>query len=302
MMGELRLGGGHPPLVLEPGRPALMGIVNATPDSFSDRQGPKALDELLERALALHLDGAKIVDVGGESGRTDRPAVGEDEESARIVPLVERLAQEGLAVSVDTWRAGPAHAALEAGAAMINDVSALADPRLADLCAARGAALVVTHTRVAPKVKGYPAYPDVVADVAQLLVECCQRARAAGVPAEALLLDPGVDLAKTPAESVAVLRRLDALEALGRPLLLAVSRKDFLGAITGRPPASRGPATLAALEPALDCPAAVVRVHDVAAAADFLRVRAALRGEAEVDGGPLVESLRRQAAGASHGR
>lgn len=117
---KLALPGGA--LELEPGRPELMGIVNATPDSFSDRQRPKALDELVERAIALRAAGARIVDVGGESGRTDRPAVTEDEEIARIVPLVERLVDEQVAVSVDTWRPGPAQAALDAGAAMVNDV------------------------------------------------------------------------------------------------------------------------------------------------------------------------------------
>ena len=281
-------------LQLTPGSPALMGIVNAGPDSFSDPGGHEDPGRLAERALALVREGAEIVDVGGESGRTDRAAVPEAAEANRIVRVVRRLAREGVAVSVDTWRAGPAAAALEAGAAMINDVSGLAEPALASLCADAGAALVITHTRAAPKTKAFPAYEDVVADVVALLGERATQAVEAGVAQDALLLDPGLDLAKTPAQSVEVLRRLPELYGLGLPLLLAVSRKDFVGVITGRPPGKRGAGTLAALEPALDAPGAVVRVHDVAGARDFIGVRAALRGEAPVASEPLAEDLRRE--------
>ena len=277
------------------GAPLVMGIVNATPDSFSDRQGPKQLDELAARAFALAEQGADIIDVGGESGRTDKAAVSEDEEAERIVPLVRRLAGAGIAVSVDTWRAGPARAALDAGAAMLNDVSGLAEPALAAMCADSGAALVITHTRAEPKTKAFPGYDDVVADVAALLAERAATAIEAGVAREALVLDPGIDLAKTPAESIEVLNRLPELYGLERPLLLAVSRKDFVGAVTGRAPAERGAGTLAALEPALAAPAAIVRVHDVAAAVDFLAVRRALLGRETLDGGGLAEDLRREA-------
>ena len=279
------------------GAPLVMGIVNATPDSFSDRQGPKDPGELAERAFALVDQGADLVDVGGESGRTDRAAVSEAEEAERIVPLVRRLAGAGVAVSVDTWRAGPAEAALDAGAAMLNDVSGLAEPALASMCARSGAALVITHTRAAPKTKAFPDYDDVVADVAALLAERSATALEAGVPREALVLDPGIDLAKTPAESVQVLGRLPELYALERPLLLAVSRKDFVGAVTGRSPADRGAGTLAALEPALAAPAAIVRVHDVAAAVDFIAVRRALLGLDAPRAGGLREDLRREAGG-----
>lgn len=284
-------------LDLPAGAPALMGIVNATPDSFSDVQGAKPLDLLLARALELVAAGAAIVDVGGESGRTDRAAVSVDEEAARVVPLVRRLAGEGVAVSVDTWRAPVARAALDAGAVLINDVSALSDPEVARACAATGAGLVVTHTRVAPKTKAFPDYDDVVADVVELLGARAGVARAHGVGGDQLLLDPGLDLAKTPAESVEVLRRLGELEPLERPLLLAISRKDFVGALTGRSPRERDAGTLGALEPALAAAAgAVVRVHDVRAAADFLAVRAALRGAAAPPPGPLDDRLRRESA------
>lgn len=287
---------------LDLAEPALMGIVNATPDSFSDPPGRRSPGDLERRALELVAEGADIVDVGGESGRTDRPPVSEDEEAERVVGLVERLVGAGLCVSVDTWRAGPARAALEAGAAMVNDVSGLADPALAELCARHGAALVITHTRARPKTKAFPAYADVVEDVAALLAERCELAVGAGAPREALLLDPGLDLAKRPDESIELLRRLPELERLGRPLLLAVSRKDFVGALTGRAPAERGAGTLGAVEPALDLAGAVLRVHDVAATADFLRVRRALRGEAEAPAPELTEPLRREERSAGAAR
>jgi len=268
-----------------------MGIVNATPDSFSDGQRPKGLEELVQRAQRLVAEGAEIIDVGGESGRTDRPPVTEAEEAARIVPLVERLAAGGITVSVDTWRLEPARAALGAGAAMVNDVSALADPAVAELCAEHGAGLVISHTRAAPKVKDFGRYADVVADVIALLRDRARAARDLGVDEDSLVLDPGLDLAKTPQQSVQLLRRLFELEDLGRPLLLAISRKDFIGAVTGRRPADRGAGTLGAIEPALNVPGAVLRVHDVAATADFLSVRRALLGDSERLDAPLEAEL-----------
>jgi dihydropteroate synthase len=138
------------------GRPLLMGIVNAGPDSFSD-PGPRSLEELTDRARGMTAEGAALVDVGGESGRTDRPAISEEEEIGRVVPLVEALAREGVLVSVDTWRAPVARAAIQAGAAMINDVSALSDPGVARACAESGAALVVTHTRIPSSSCSIPA-------------------------------------------------------------------------------------------------------------------------------------------------
>jgi dihydropteroate synthase len=263
--------------------PLLMGIVNATPDSFSDPQGEKTLDALVARAHGLAEDGAAIIDVGGESGRTDRPVVPVEEEQARVVGLIERLAADGLRVSVDTWRAPVARAALAAGASMVNDVSGLSDVEVADACAAAGAELVITHTRVPPKVKGFPEYGDVVADVIQLLRERAALAGEHGVGEDQLIFDPGIDIAKTPAESIEVLRRLPEVAELGRPLLVAVSRKDFVGALTGRGPASRDAGTLAALGIAADAGARILRVHDVAGARDYLAVRSALSNGAARD-------------------
>ena len=266
------------------GRPLLMGVVNATPDSFSDAGELPDLEARVARGAALLRDGADLLDVGGESARGDRPPVGAEEEIERVTGVVERLCALGATVSVDTYKPPVAAAAIEAGAVLVNDVSGLRDTALADVCARAGAGLVLMHTRVAPKgtLLDPGAYDDVVADVAAFLRERMDVARAHGVDDEQLLLDPGPDFAKTPAQTVAVLRRLDVLHALGRPVLLAISRKDVIGAITGRPPTERLAGTLAALGEGVDAGAAVLRVHDVAAARDFLAVREVLRGEREL--------------------
>jgi dihydropteroate synthase len=264
-------------LELQPAQPLIMGIVNASPESFSGDGGAG-----LEHALALREAGADLIDVGGESGVTGVDPLDPAVEAERILPLVEQLAAQGVPVSVDTFKPAVARAALGAGAVMINDVSGLRDPDLAAACAETGAALVVMHTRAEPKVKEFPGYEDVAADVVAFLEEKIDIARARGVEDDQIVLDPGPDFAKTPAETVAVLRALPALTALGRPVLLAVSRKDFVGALTGRPPRERLGGTLAAIAAGVDAGAAILRVHDVAAVADFLAVRAALRGESEV--------------------
>ncbi len=261
--------------------PLLMGIVNATPDSFSDAGDHPDLEA---RAVELLEAGADLIDVGGETASGHHPAVSAEEEIARVVPLIERIAGLGARVSVDTYKPEVAEAAIAAGAVLVNDVSGLRDPALADLCARTGAGLVVMHTRVAPKATlldpGH--YDDVVADVTGFLHERMAVAIARGVDPEQLLLDPGPDFAKTPAQTVAVLRRLEDVLALGRPVMLAISNKDFVGAVTGRPPRERLAGTLAAVAHGLEAGAHVLRIHDVAAAADFLRVRAALRGDLEL--------------------
>jgi dihydropteroate synthase len=279
-------------------RPWLMGIVNASPDSFSDAGAYPDLDARLARARELLRAGADIIDVGGESGITQRPPVAAAEEIGRVVPLIERIGRElGALVSVDTYKPAVAEAAIAAGAVVVNDVSGLRDPELADVCARTGAALVLMHTRAAPKQRLQDAdlYDDIVADVLAFLAERMEVALERGVRAEQLILDPGPDFAKTPAQTITLLRRLDELHALGRPLLLAVSRKDFVGALTGRGPRERLAGTLAALGHGVDAGAHVLRVHDVAQAADFLAVRAALRGEAEIDPGLVLDDAVRHA-------
>ena len=284
----MRLRAGRHRLELEAGRPLLMGILNASPDSFSDAGDHPTPAAQVGRAFELRAAGAAIIDIGGESAVGGRPPVAEQEEIARVVPLVERVAGElDVLVSVDTHKPAVAAAAVAAGAGMVNDVSGLRDPGVAEVCARSGAALVVMHTRVEPKgtLLDPGLYPDVVADVRAFLAEKLALARERGVAEEQLVLDPGPDFAKTPAQTVAVLRELGALAELGRPLLLAASRKDFLGAITGRGPRERGAGTLAALAEGADAGAHILRVHDVAAAADFLAVRAVLRGERVLEPG-----------------
>jgi dihydropteroate synthase len=270
-------------LELEAGRPLLMGIVNANPDSFSDAVRLDSLAAQVSHALALVGDGAQIIDVGGESGVTYTGVSPDEVECERVVPLVRALVAEGVTVSVDTWKATVAERVLDAGAHIVNDTSGLADPRLAELAAAAGAALVVMHTRAAPKQEGFPDYEgDVRGDVMRFLAERCALAVSHGLDDEQLIVDPGPDFAKRPAESVEVMADLRSLQELDRPVLAAISRKYFVGAITGRPPQERLAGTLAALGEAVDAGAAIARLHDVREAADFLAVRAVLRGEREM--------------------
>ncbi len=267
-------------------RPWLMGIVNATPDSFSDAGLEQTVEARVKLAARLLADGADLIDIGGESGVTNRPPIEPDEEISRVVPLIERVVRElGARVSVDTYKPAVAQAAIAAGASIVNDVSGLRDPALADVCAETGAGLVLMHTIAPPKQKLLDPGLDgrIVSDVERFLAERIELAVSRGVAFEQLMVDPGPDFSKTPAQTVAVLRALPALHALGRPILLAVSRKDFVGALTGRPPRARLAGTLAAMSHGVDAGAHVVRIHDVAAAADFLAVRAALRGDGDVD-------------------
>ncbi len=268
------------------GRPRLMGVVNATPDSFSDAGLHRTLEARTALARSLLSAGAEIIDIGGESGVTNRPPISAEQETERVVPLIERVAGElGARVSIDTYKPAVARAAIAAGASIVNDISGLRDPELADVCAHTGAGLIVMHTRAGPKQKLLDPALDtqIVADVKELLGEQITRARERGVEFEQLMLDPGPDFSKTPFQTVAVLRALPALHELGRPLLLAVSRKDFIGAITGRPPRSRLAGTLAAVAHGIAAGAHVVRVHDVAEVADFLAVHAALSGDVELE-------------------
>lgn len=274
-------------LTARPGRPLIMGVVNAGPDSFSDSVRHTTLAQQVEHALALVAEGADVVDVGAESGVTHSSPSPPEVEVERVVPLVRELVQAGITVSVDTFKAPVAAGALEAGAHLINDVSGLRDPTLARLVAGAGAGLVVMHTRAPPKQRSFADYGgDVAGDVRRFLRERCDQALDLGVAPGALLADPGPDFAKRPHESVELLRHPGAWCPAGVPWLAAVSRKYLLGAITGRPPDQRLGATLAAVAWAAHAGAAMVRVHDVREVHDLLAVLAVLEGNAampEVD-------------------
>jgi dihydropteroate synthase len=261
-----------------------MGVVNASPDSFSDGGRHAGLGAQLALARELHGAGAQIIDVGGESASTGRPPVDAEEEIELVAPLIKRVASElDAIVSVDTYKPAVARAAIAAGARIVNDVSGLRDPELADVCARTGAALVLMHTRAAPRerLQDPDLYGEIVDEVLAFLAERIELALAVGMREEQLVLDPGPDFAKTPAQTIQLLRGLERLHELGRPLLLAISRKDFIGALTLRSPRDRLAGTLAALGYGLDRGAHIFRVHDVAACADFITVRAVLAGELE---------------------
>lgn len=276
--GELVLGG-------HGARPLLMGIVNATPDSFSDGGLEQTLDARVRLAASLLTEGADLIDIGGESGVTNRPAVAAEEEIARVVPVIERVAGElGALVSVDTYKPAVARAAIAAGAAIVNDVSGLRYPELADVCAQTGAALVLMHTIAPPKQRLHDPALDgrIAGEVRRFLQDRIELALSRGVAFEQLIVDPGPDFSKTPSQTLEVLRALPELHSLGRPILLAVSRKDFVGALTRRSPRDRLAGTLAAMAHGVSAGAHVLRIHDIAAARDFLTVRGALAGAVEV--------------------
>jgi dihydropteroate synthase len=281
------------------GRPWLMGIVNASPDSFSDGGRHPTPDAQLRLARELLEAGADILDVGGESASTGRPPVAEQQEIERVAPLIERIADElGAVISVDTYKPAVARAAIAAGAAIVNDVSGLRDPELAEVCAQTGAALVVMHTRAVPRerLQDPDLYGDIAVEVLAFLRERIAVALAAGVASEQLIVDPGPDFAKTPAQTILLLAQVERLHELGHPLLMAISRKDFIGALTGRAPRERLAGTLAALAYGADAGAHIFRVHDVQEAADFLAVRAALAGEVEPSRDlALADELRHEA-------
>lgn len=286
-----------------PRRPLVLGIVNASPESFSDGDEVTTIDRQLARAATLLDEGASMIDVGGESGITIRGPLPAAEEIRRVVPLVEALVEWNTVVSVDTWKAPVALAALRAGAHLINDVSGMRDPTIATYCAEFGAGLVIMHTLAPPKVKAFPAYVDLVGEITAFLEERMEVAMSRGLSRERLVLDPGPDFAKTPAQTVAVLRELPALASLGAPVLLSASRKDFIGALTGRMPRQRLAGSLAAVWAGLDAGASMLRVHDVAETVDFLRVRGALLGLDEVASDlHLAEHLRREPDGAGERR
>jgi dihydropteroate synthase len=258
----------------------LMGVVNVTPDSFSD--GGLYLDP--EAAIAhgreLVSAGAEILDVGGESTRPGADPVDAEEERRRVVPVIRGLSDVGCEISVDTSKASVAAAALDAGAAIVNDVTALrGDPGMAALCAERGATVVLMHMLGEPRtMQDDPRYDDVVAEVKSFLGERLEFAVAAGIAAEDVWLDPGIGFGKTAAHNMELLRRLGELRNLGRPLVIGTSRKSFIGRIDGSAAGERLGGTIASSVLAAAEGAAVLRIHDVAEVGQALAVTAAILG------------------------
>ena len=258
----------------------MVGVLNVTPDSFSDGGRFLDPDAAVEHALRLASEGADLVDVGGESTRPGAPPVTEEEELRRVIPVLERLARARfpVPVSIDTSKAAVARAALEAGAALVNDVRALADPGMAQVVARAGAPVVLMHMRGTPRdMRDRARYADLVGEVRTELRAALDRAVEAGIREERVVLDPGIGFAKNAEQSVEVLARLPELLSLGRPLLVGPSRKSFIGTLTGAPPEERLPGTLAAVSAAVLGGATFIRVHDVAASRQAIRVAAALR-------------------------
>jgi dihydropteroate synthase len=257
----------------------IMGVVNVTPDSFSDGGLFLDADAAVEHGLRLVEEGADILDVGGESTRPGAEPVGEDEELRRVVTVIERLAQAGGArLSIDTTKVTVARAALDAGATLVNDVSAFRfDPGMAGLVAETGAGCCLMHMLGEPRtMQEDPRYEDVVSDVKAFLEERLAFAVSEGVPEERVWLDPGIGFGKTVEHNLELLRRLDEIVAIGRPVVVGTSRKSFLGTLVGgRDQADRLPGTIATNVVALERGASVFRVHDVAQNADALAVAAA---------------------------
>jgi dihydropteroate synthase len=262
-----------------PRRPLVMGVVNVTPDSFSDGGLYLDVDAAVQHGEQHARDGAAIVDVGGESTRPGAAPVPEAEELERVVPVVERLAQQdGLTVSVDTRKAAVAEAGLQAGARIVNDVWAFRHaPDMAGLVAGAGAWCCLMHMLgdYPRTMQDAPAYDDVVSDVKAFLEERLAFAVGEGVPEERVWLDPGIGFGKTLEHNLELLRRLDEIAAIGRPIVIGTSRKSFIGRLTGREPRDRAAGTTATNVIALERGASVFRVHDVREAVDSLTVAAA---------------------------
>ena len=278
-----------------------MGILNVTPDSFSDGGSYSTVDAAVAAARQMVEDGADIIDIGGESTRPDAASVDPDREQQRIVPVILELAARGVLISVDTRNASTMAAALRAGAAIVNDVSGLKyDPEAMAVVAENGCPVVLMHMRGTPAtMRGLGAYDDVVEDVVAELRACAEKAERAGVRRAAIMLDPGIGFAKDANQSVALLRGLNRLLSLGYPLLVGVSRKSFIGTVANEPdPRKRLPGSLVAALFALTHGAAILRVHDVAETRQAIQVWSALNsGAIDHATGRRGLDLRAEAAG-----
>jgi dihydropteroate synthase len=262
-------------------RPLIMGVLNVTPDSFSDGGSYADRDAAISAALTMLVDGADIIDVGGESTRPGAEPVTAAQEVGRVVGVVRVLAGQGICVSVDTRHAVVAAEALAAGAAIINDVSGFADPDMLRVAAGSDAGLVAMHMRGEPRtMQDAPAYEDVVGEVAAFLQQRSDTLERAGVERERIAIDPGIGFGKTTAHNLELLRRLPELAATGVPVVVGASRKRFIGEITGvAEPSDRLAGSIAAALVAAQGGASVVRVHDVAATVQALTVLWAVEGE-----------------------
>lgn len=280
-------------ITLDIDRPLIMAVINATPDSFSDAGKYATIEARMERTQEVLRQGADILDIGGQSAITGVPEISEDEEIERITPVIEWVAANTDAImSIDTYRPKVAAAALTAGAHIINDISGLLHPELADVVAKHQAGYILMHNRGRPKVRLTDAnlYEDVVADVLEFMDDRFEKLDAAGVAREQVIVDPGPDFAKTPAQTVEVLRSITQLLDYGRPVLFPVSRKDFIGAITGRPPRERLAGTLAAIAHTLTkTRAGIYRVHDIEEVRNFLDVWDVLQGHQELGAEVLLD-------------
>jgi dihydropteroate synthase len=260
----------------------IMGVVNVTPDSFSDGGLFLDTDDAVRHALELVAEGADILDVGGESTRPGAEPVAEEEERRRVIPVLERVAaaRARVQMSIDTSKPAVARAALDAGATYVNDVTAFrADPGMAGLVAEHGVECCLMHMLGEPRtMQDDPRYDDVVSDVKAFLEKRLAFAVAEGVPEDRVMLDPGIGFGKTLEHNLELLRRLDEIVALGRPVVVGTSRKSFLGRITGREVGERLPGTIATNVLALERGASVFRVHEVAPVRDALAVAAATVG------------------------
>ncbi len=260
--------------------PQVMGVLNVTPDSFSDGGLHAARDAAVAHGVRMAAQGAAIIDVGGESTRPGALAVSTEEELARVLPVIERLRRETAAiVSVDTSKPEVMRAAAAAGAGLINDVRALREPGALEAARDTGCAVCLMHMQGQPRtMQQAPSYTDVVAEVSAFLAARVAAARAAGVGADQLLVDPGFGFGKTMAHNLALLHHLRRITAADTPVLVGLSRKSLLGTLTGRSAGERVHGSVALAVLAVAAGARVVRAHDVAATVDALKVTAAVLG------------------------